>query len=131
NKSDLSPRITSREKEKLPQAGAVKEVLSISATSGEGLETLKKSIINLFSRNCAETFKEGSENILISNLRHQAALTKALEAVERIFSNRLIPDAGLMALELREALEAVGEVTGETVSEDVLNHIFSNFCIGK
>ena len=69
---------------------------------------------------------------MIAHLRHKVALEKAAESLIRArdgLSKGLPPE--LAALEIREALNALGEITGRTTTEDVLERIFANFCIGK
>jgi len=69
---------------------------------------------------------------VVSNPRHAEALTRAREALGRA---RAAAEDGapgeIVSLELHETLEAIGEVTGEAVDEDLLERIFSRFCIGK
>jgi len=65
-------------------------------------------------------------------VRHRDALTKARETVKRAIAlYRSAEPAELVAFELRDALSRIGEVTGETCTDDILNDIFSRFCIGK
>ena len=66
------------------------------------------------------------------NARHQEALSRARGAIERSVAG-LRTESGLelVALELREATNAVGEIVGKTTTEDLLDSIFSQFCIGK
>ena len=65
------------------------------------------------------------------NLRHQAALAKGIEACRRTLAgiDHLPPD--LLAIELQAALDHLGDIVGETTTEDVLDMIFERFCIGK
>jgi len=72
------------------------------------------------------------ESVVIYERRHREALLRAHRALDASLAaaeERLPPE--LMALELRSALDAIGEVTGETTPGDVLDAIFSRFCIGK
>ncbi|MDB6057633.1 MAG: tRNA modification GTPase TrmE, partial [Verrucomicrobiales bacterium] len=66
------------------------------------------------------------------NARHKESLTRARGAIERSATGLRV-DSGLevIALELREATNAVGEIVGKTTTEDLLDSIFSQFCIGK
>ena len=69
---------------------------------------------------------------MLIEVRHKRALEEALEAVGRAkrgAGKNISPE--LVALEMRSALEKIGEVVGETVSEDILERVFSQFCIGK
>jgi tRNA modification GTPase len=68
----------------------------------------------------------------VPNLRHEAALRKTLSAVRAVMAGL---DAGLppdlLAVELQDCLDHLGDIVGETTAEDVLNTIFERFCIGK
>ena len=69
---------------------------------------------------------------MIADLRHKVALEKAAESLIRAregLRNGLSPE--LAALEIHEALDSLGEITGRTTSEEVLDRIFANFCVGK
>jgi tRNA modification GTPase len=69
---------------------------------------------------------------LVSSPRHKALLQQALEHIRAAVvaqQSGLSPD--LVSIDVREAVEALGQITGETVTEDLLNIIFSKFCIGK
>jgi len=69
---------------------------------------------------------------MISNVRHYEALKRAQEAIERVEQGLQEELSGeLLSLDLRDCLNALGEITGEITSQDVLNQIFSKFCIGK
>ena len=73
-----------------------------------------------------------SDDIVITNMRQKKALEKSLKGIKRAKSV-IVKGTGneFAVVELREALSALGEITGETVTDDILNKIFSNFCIGK
>jgi tRNA modification GTPase len=70
--------------------------------------------------------------VLITNLRHQEALIRAREHIEEALSalEKDIP-LDLVSIDVREACDAMGTITGETVTEDLLDKIFSEFCLGK
>ncbi len=76
--------------------------------------------------------EDSSQKIVITNVRHRSALKKTKQAVENIFETL---DMGLpmdlIAVDLKEALDSLSEVTGEISNEDLLDHIFSHFCVGK
>ena len=75
---------------------------------------------------------ESSSEILLSNLRHKQALERAREGLERATeASRLKLSVEFLSVDLGAALQALGEVVGETTSEDLLERIFSRFCIGK
>lgn len=102
--------------------------LWISARYGEGISTLKEQIYSSISGNMDNSRSE----IIITNLRHQTALEKAVSLLSSAREN-ILKDISpeFVSLDLRESLESLGEIAGETINEDVLDRIFSNFCIGK
>jgi tRNA modification GTPase len=103
-------------------------VLHISATRGDGLEELKNSIFNSSLKN----WKEGREGILVTNLRHKLAIENALTALCRAISGFAENNSiEIIALELRDSLDRLGEIVGAVTTEDILDSIFKNFCIGK
>ena len=101
---------------------------SISLKTGEGVDRLKQTIsIHLWQGKTRESFQE-----IFINTRHQEALQLSRKALEK--TSTAIQEKKsfeYVAADLREALQALGQVTGRTVTEDVLDRIFSNFCIGK
>jgi tRNA modification GTPase len=103
-------------------------VLHISATRGDGLETLKDSIVE----SCLKDWKEERDGIVISNLRHKISLENAMISLDRAM-HAFTEDQPLeiFALELRDTLDRLGEIVGSVTTEDILNKIFNEFCIGK
>jgi len=100
----------------------------ISALTGEGLEELEEAIVEaVFS---GEVMASGEP--LVSNPRHKDLLWRALGHLidARESPARGMP-ADLVAIDLTSAVNALGEIAGETVTEDLLETIFSNFCVGK
>jgi tRNA modification GTPase len=75
---------------------------------------------------------EETMGVIIADLRHKVVLEKAAECLVRAregLHEGLSPE--LTSLEVREALDSLGEITGRTTSEEVLDRIFANFCVGK
>ena len=103
-------------------------LVTLSCLSGRGLEALKDAIKNLV---WAGRIEAGMLQVMI-NSRHQEALVRARAAAQRTIQ-ALREDAALelVALDLRIAVNAVGEIVGRTTTEDLLDSIFSQFCIGK
>ncbi|MBU2234567.1 MAG: tRNA uridine-5-carboxymethylaminomethyl(34) synthesis GTPase MnmE [Proteobacteria bacterium] len=127
NKSDL-PHILDEEslQELLPETAP--PPIRISAKYGDGIDRLKEAIHDLV----LQTPGEETPDAMIAHLRHKVALEKAAESLIGArdgLSKGLPPE--LAALEIREALDALGEITGRTTTEDVIERIFANFCIGK
>lgn len=100
----------------------------ISALTGEGLDMLEAAIIEaVFSGRVL-----ASDALLVSNPRHKNALQRAHEhvvAARRTYAQGLPAD--FVSIDVMAAINALGEITGETLHEDLLETIFSNFCIGK
>ena len=103
-------------------------VVSVSALFNQGIEKLKAEI----HKNIIITDFDISNDILISNMRHKTLLEKTLKSlklVQKALNESVSPE--LIAVDLQAALNSLGEITGETTTEDILNNIFSRFCIGK
>lgn len=117
NKSDLSCR--------RPPAGA----LVVSSRTGEGLDTLLSTLLARLKEGVQSS---GDEQIVIESERQRDGLLKAAHALRRADSLEAdgIP-LDIVAVELDEALHALGELTGEVTGADILDRIFSGFCVGK
>jgi tRNA modification GTPase len=119
NKCDLPPRLA---------LSSEVETVSVSCATGEGLERLKEAIcLRVWGGEIRAEMLEAT-----INARHQDALQRARTSLEQ---TRQAMAAGrpleLVALDLRMAVNAVGEIVGKTTTEDLLDSIFSTFCIGK
>jgi len=128
NKTDLPRELSPGDLQGLEQAVSADATIWISARTGAGLDDLRDAIRNLVLR---PEFEPG-ETAVVTTLRHRTGLTKAIEALHRSvesISGRLSSE--FVALDLRGALDALGEITGETTTDDILDHVFSQFCIGK
>lgn len=100
----------------------------LSALTGEGLHLVEDAIEEMVFSGQVQT----SDVPVISNPRHCEILRRALDQVKAAETScRDQGTADLVAVDLNAAVSALGEITGETVSDDVLEAIFSNFCIGK
>ncbi|MEJ2200120.1 MAG: tRNA uridine-5-carboxymethylaminomethyl(34) synthesis GTPase MnmE [Desulfuromonadaceae bacterium] len=105
-------------------------VLTISSHSGEGIEALKQAIVHTVL--LADSGGEIAAEQIFSNRRHREALVRCLEGLERFRASvNQGAEGEFLALDLRESLHALGDITGETTPEDILNRIFDSFCIGK
>lgn len=125
NKSDLPHMLNVSELNCLLQAT---KPLWVSAKHGEGIAALKEHIYTSITGNTGDN--SGSK--IITNLRHKTALEKAVNLLADARENILIGTSlEFVSLDLRESLESLGEIVGEAIDEDVLDRIFSNFCIGK
>lgn len=105
--------------------------LEFSAKTGHGEASLIEAVKNaVFGAGHGEQF--GAENVRIGSARHRAFLEKAADSLKSAID--LIEEGGPMdmaAVDLATAMEALGEITGEISSEDVLDKLFSSFCVGK
>jgi tRNA U34 5-carboxymethylaminomethyl modifying GTPase MnmE/TrmE len=99
---------------------------NISATSGEGFDRVLEQLA-LF----ADRFMAGAEQSLVTRARHRRALQDTLDSLRRALAGDLAGREDLLAEELRSAASALGRLTGRVDVEDVLDVIFSEFCIGK
>lgn len=122
NKSDLAHRL-----EENP-GDALQDAVRLSALTGEGLEQLRENIFHQLSGDLSIE----RDDLLITDARQQQAVQQALEQAEQ--ARDLIIEGELeevILLKLHAALNALGDITGETLTDDILNQIFSTFCIGK
>ena len=122
NKIDLAKKIDLKEFD-------LENVVEISAKDNIGIEDMEEKI---YSYIISEKVEDSSEKLVITNIRHKTALEKTKEAIKNIFETI---DAGLpmdlISVDLKEALDSLSEITGEISSEDILDHVFGNFCVGK
>ena len=108
-------------------SSAIEGVLQISAKTGKGVENLKEKL-----RELVNTGALRNNETIVTNTRHYNSLLKALEEIDKVqygIDEELPSD--LMAIDVREALYHLGEITGQVTNDELLGNIFSNFCIGK
>lgn len=119
NKADLAtPSVAPSDNENSP-------IIVLSAKSGE-VEVLKE----MLARVASEQMNIGA--VTISNARHYEALMRALTAIRRVQQGLQDGISGeFLSMDLQDCLNALGEITGQITSQEVLNNIFSHFCIGK
>jgi tRNA modification GTPase len=128
NKSDLARKLETSGADGQSQAQNFSEAVSISAVTGAGLEQLRDKIFHYLSGDVATE----RDDLLITDARQQQAVRIALEQLEA--ARDLIVEGELeeiILLKLHTALTALGDITGETLTDDILGQIFSTFCIGK
>ena len=103
-------------------------LVKVSATQRIGIRDLEQLIYHLFIKGEISI----SDAILVTNVRHQEALLRAEKSLkEGMESCKRGESEEFIALDLRQALDALGEILGETATEDILSRIFSRFCVGK
>ena len=103
-------------------------VVRTSAKTGDGLDDLKKAVETIMWS--AGTPRR--DEVMITSLRHKEALERSYQALQRVndgLKSSLSPE--FIALEMREVLTNLGAIIGTNITEDILNSIFSRFCIGK
>ncbi|MBN1468820.1 MAG: tRNA uridine-5-carboxymethylaminomethyl(34) synthesis GTPase MnmE [Fusobacteriaceae bacterium] len=123
NKNDLSQVAD------LTKLDSVDTFINISAKENLGISDMEEHVYNLIIKG---TVEDSSKKLVITNVRHKTALEKTKDAINNIFEtiNMGLP-MDLIAVDLKEALDSLSEVTGEISTEDLLDHVFKNFCVGK
>lgn len=126
NKSDLGVALSEADYRRiLPKTPVVR----ISARTGQGLDELEKTVIS-------QTVQGGidltGDSLLVTRARHKQALKEAADSLEAAQEtlNRGLP-MDLVSVDIRGAAESLGEVTGHTIRDEVIERIFADFCIGK
>lgn len=122
NKTDLPQRLV------LPDEDSFIAIVRIAAISGAGIDQLKQAVCQQFLHS---TTADDRELVTISRARHRDALISADLCLQQFYSGFKDRNLELLALDLRGALQAVGAVTGQTTTDEVLDLVFSSFCIGK
>ena len=115
NKNDLNKPTKNQEKE-----------ITISAKNNIGIDELKTKIVNMFI-----TENIDSSSSIITNQRHLDAIKEAVESIENVLNTIDKEPVECVLIDLRKAYFALGEVTGNCASEDIIDKIFSKFCLGK
>ena len=115
NKSDLKENVN-----------CVLPHVMVSAKEKHNVEDLKKQIYQLATNNC-----KVSSQIVLTNLRHINVLKQTKEIVEQTLHNILEVPLDCVALDVRSIWEKLGEITGESATEEIIDKIFSKFCLGK
>ena len=106
---------------------SIPELIYISAKNNEGIDELKQEILGKVNLH-----KMNTDDVLISNIRHLEALQKTEDALKRVLGNidnHVTSD--FLAMDIKQALYYLGEITGQVTTDDLLETIFSKFCIGK
>jgi tRNA modification GTPase len=122
NKKDLQQKLV------LPENSCFVASVDISALSGDGIDLLKQKVCSQFLHT---NISDSREYVALSRARHRDALVSADEHLQQFSEGLQDRNLELLALDLRGALQSVGAVTGQTATDEVLDLIFSSFCIGK
>ncbi|MFH1489810.1 MAG: tRNA uridine-5-carboxymethylaminomethyl(34) synthesis GTPase MnmE [Pseudomonadota bacterium] len=125
NKMDLPLGLDEEEFSRMAQG---RKVVKISALTGQGIEDLRRAVLDLVLGSDRDTMSSD----IIPNLRHKKAFESAFgffkSAVQNMEENLPLE---IIAMDLNSGLEALGEVIGATTNEELLDRIFSQFCLGK
>lgn len=124
NKSDLKKK-WEKEELGLPEDTPI---LELSVLKGEGIGDLEDKILSLFYE--GEVVQKS--DVLVTNVRHRDLIGKAIESMERVLNDYTmgIP-IDCLEVDVKSTWEILGEITGETIEDDVLDKIFKEFCVGK
>ena len=125
NKTDLSKKLTEKDIESyLPSS----KIINTAITEGSGIDKLEQLLHDMFMSSDVKI----TDSVVINNTRHRDLLMKSkknmTEAIESI--NISLP-IDCIEVDIKNAIENLGEITGDSVGEDIINTIFKNFCIGK
>jgi tRNA modification GTPase len=104
-----------------------KEMIFISAKEHKNIDILKNKLVSLFDTRTVDT-----TDTIVTNARHANSLSKAYNALQKVnegLEKQIVGD--ILALDIRYALQELGSITGEVHAEDLLESIFTKFCIGK
>ena len=125
NKTDLQEKINENN-EKIKETGAT--TIKISALRREGIDKLYDEITKMFDLNQINLDQE----MVITNIRQKNLIDKAIESTKKAketMKQKMPID--IIAIFIKDILEDLGKITGEIVTEDIINEIFSKFCLGK
>ena len=127
NKTDTASEDRQKDLERNINLEEKETLLFISAKEKSGLDDLRFRLSDIVVKE-----KLSSDDVIITNIRHYEALIHVSESLERVMSGLIdqIPD-DLIAIDIRQAIHYLGEITGEITSDEILGNIFRNFCIGK
>ena len=101
-------------------------IISISAKNNLGIDELKKELLKI-----CEKYRYSDSNIVLTNTRHLNELNQCLSEINLILEDINNVSSDLITINIRKALDHLGNITGEITTDDLLGNIFSNFCIGK
>lgn len=110
-----------------PLANSTETILQISAKEKQNLQQLEDALLDAVNLNLLN-----SDEVIISNIRHLEALQKTEDALNRVMGGIDNPvTSDFLALDIKQALHYLGEIVGVVTTDDLLDNIFSKFCIGK
>src|SRR5699024_5664212 len=114
--------------EELKKSLPGKIIIEISAIQGKGIEALENEIVDMGYGGQVSAKDSG----LVSNIRHKHLLEGSLNRIEMTLETiKTNLPLELISVDLKDTWDFLGQVTGDTVAEDIIDQIFANFCIGK
>ena len=125
NKTDLPQKL---DVDKVRDIIGDKDIIEISILENIGIEKIEEALIDMVYQGEVKA----KDSLLVTNIRHKNALERALNSIEdaiKAIEEQLPLD--FIEVDIKDTWEALGEITGDAVGEDLLDHIFENFCIGK
>ena len=124
NKTDLEDKHLEKEKILIEKK---KPIIKIVAQTGEGIEKLYEKIEEMFHMDEIQ-----ADKTIITNIRHKNQITEARRNIKQAMQS-ITEDlpVDMVAIPIKESLECLGKITGENISEDIIQEIFSKFCLGK
>lgn len=128
-KTKNKTRIIIANKSDLPKSfSAIEDAVDISSLSGEGIDNLKDKIKSLFIKDSINL----NGDLVISSTRHIAIMSKALSSLKEARKNAINGDfLDMVEIDLREAYNALGEIIGKGNPDELIDELFSKFCLGK
>jgi tRNA modification GTPase len=103
------------------------QIITLSAKEGMNIPYLKEKLLNLVTES-----KVNQESTIVSNVRHYEALQKSYQSLDDVLKGMASSvTSDFIAMDIRQALHYLGEIVGEVSTDDLLDNIFSKFCIGK
>ena len=128
NKTDLIPAHSVVAPDLIPAHSiAAANLIPISAKTGEGLDTLRRALLQ-----AAALPSVSASDVIVTNARHYEALTNALGSIHRVIDGLALDLSGdLIGEDLRQCIYHLSDIVGDVTTDDVLGNIFSHFCIGK
>jgi tRNA modification GTPase len=103
------------------------QIITLSAKEGMNIPYLKDALLNLVTEG-----KVNQESTIVSNARHYEALQKSYQSLDDVLKGMASSvTSDFIAMDIRQALHYLGEIVGEVSTDDLLENIFSKFCIGK
>lgn len=125
NKTDLQQKLDINEIEKYVKKD---EIINISITENIGIEKLTNKIKNLFFGGDINF----DNDIVAGNARHKISLYKAYESIERALNTiKIRMPEDFISMDIQDALKYLGEITGDTIDDEIIDRVFSKFCLGK